>query len=540
MAYGEGLRRNRCGIWCWRWVVPPDVRAALGATEVQRSLGTASRREATLLSLALRLAAGSLLEAARAGVVMDKDKLLATLEAARRKLREDDSKAELYEDFVEAHAARVAGLKALAQAQGEHQVQIVRLANDAIEKSRPQSGPPLSACMRAFCRHKQAAKAWEPKTKERWDFMLRLMVEAMGDRPINAYTSDDMTAFMEALLRYPANAKKYPTLQGLSFQELIEVNGYERLSEGTVSDHMGRISGFFKWAKNQPAYHLTHNPAEGKTIKKVQRIKRRPFSVAQLVALFSHKNFTSRTFQHPHHYWLMPLALLTGMRLNEACQLSLADFVKVDGVDVIRCADLEGDDEAEPGGDEGSAPMKRRKNVNATRRVPVHAELLRLGLVRWVERQREAGEVQLFPELKAGRDGHGQGPSKWFGRYRQACGIKGDRKYVFHCFRHAFISARMDHNIAEHRVAAVAGHETGLITGDTYWSDRDVVSLVDVVNAVGLPEAVQALIPPVEEVVFTGKPRRQPPSRLGARKTRERRVADAAARAGRRAASIKQ
>lgn len=54
MAYGDGLRRNRCGVWYWRWVVPADVRQQIGAREVQRSLGTASRREATLLSLALR------------------------------------------------------------------------------------------------------------------------------------------------------------------------------------------------------------------------------------------------------------------------------------------------------------------------------------------------------------------------------------------------------------------------------------------------------------------------------------------------------
>lgn len=103
MAYGDGLRRNRCGVWCWRWVVPADVRQQLGAREVQRSLGTASRREATLLSLVLRLTVLGLLEAVRAGGRMDKEKMLRELERARASVARQERRA--VDDEAEFNAA---------------------------------------------------------------------------------------------------------------------------------------------------------------------------------------------------------------------------------------------------------------------------------------------------------------------------------------------------------------------------------------------------------------------------------------------------
>jgi hypothetical protein len=53
MAYGQHLKRNRCGTLCFRFVFPPDVRSVVGRSEVTISLGTASRRDAELARIEL-------------------------------------------------------------------------------------------------------------------------------------------------------------------------------------------------------------------------------------------------------------------------------------------------------------------------------------------------------------------------------------------------------------------------------------------------------------------------------------------------------
>lgn len=516
MAYGDCLRRHPGGVWYWRWVVPADLRVLLPAGEVARSLHTTNRREAVARSLPLRLAVQHLVKVAQAGRQVSADQMKALLEQARRDSRLAQEREAQEEEIFQAHKARVRAEMLLQQALAgrHHPVPPPAAVIDA------EAAPTLSTCVSAFCAEKQTSSAWTPKTLERWQFTFRLLLEGLGDRPIDQIKREEVTAFMGRLRRLPSNAQKMPALAGKTFVELTDVTGFAVIGDGTVNDFMGRVSSFFKWAMKDDRHRLRSNPADSISVRRVKRTKRRPFNDDQLVALFSHESYRTGRFLHPHYYWLMPMSMLTGMRLNEVCQLRLADFIEVDGVPVIRCAD-EGEN-------------LRGKNTNATRRVPVHAELVRLGLLRWVAEQRAAGEVQLFPELKPGRDGHGQAASKWFSRYREACGITGKQAEVFHSFRHLFISSRMNGAVPPHKIPAIVGHETGLITGKVYWSDKDAAGLSAVVDAVGLPASVVGLIPPIEAVQFVKVPRR-PPSRLGARKSREKRVADAAARRARKA-----
>lgn len=511
MAYGDCLRRHPGGVWYWRWVVPTCLQVHLPAGEVARSLFTTNRREAVARSLPLRLAVQHLVQVAQAGIQVSADQMKALLERARRDSKLAQEREAQEEEIFQAHKARVRAEQLLQQALAgrHHPAPPPAIVVDVA------TAPALSACIAAFCSEKQASSAWTPKTLERWQFTFRLLLEGLGDRPIDQVRREDVTAFMGRLRRLPSNAQKMPSLAGKTFTELTDTTGFNVIGDGTVNDFMGRVSSFFKWAMKDDRHQLRSNPAESISVKHVKRTKRRPFTDEQLVALFSHESYRTGRFLHPHYFWLMPMSMLTGMRLNELCQLRLADFIEVDGVPVIRCAD------------EGEG--QRGKNINATRRVPVHSELVRLGLLRWVAEQRAAGQTQLFPELKPGRDGHGQAASKWFSRYREACGITGKQTEVFHSFRHLFISSRMNGDVAPHKIAAIVGHETGLITGDVYWSDKEAAGLSAVVNAVGLPASVVGLVPPIEQVQFVKVPRR-PPSRLGARKSREKRIADAAAR----------
>ncbi len=77
-------------------------------------------------------------------------------------------------------------------------------------------------------------------------------------------------------------------------------------------------------------------------------------------------------------------------------------------------------------------PGKRIKSKAAFREIPLHSELLRLGILNYVNKLRGRNELRLFPELKEGRDGYGQAASKWFARYREKCGIVESGKVFTH------------------------------------------------------------------------------------------------------------
>src|SRR5690606_36849072 len=123
----------------------------------------------------------------------------------------------------------------------------------------------------------------------------------------------------------------------------------------------------------------------GRGQKKKSSGKRRPFTLEEMHALLSHKNYREKSFTHPYAYWLIPLATFTGARLGELCWLDLKDFVEHDG---IPCIDVN-DEEADKNSQEAAASKKRVKNENAKRLIPIHPQLLEMGLLRYVETLRK-------------------------------------------------------------------------------------------------------------------------------------------------------
>lgn len=79
------------------------------------------------------------------------------------------------------------------------------------------------------------------------------------------------------------------------------------------------------------------------------------------------------------------LALYTGARLNELCQLLVND-IKFDGDIAFFSINDDGD--------------KKLKTSAAVRIVPIHSELVKMGFMDYVKEMREKKSVRLFPELK--------------------------------------------------------------------------------------------------------------------------------------------
>jgi integrase len=134
--------------------------------------------------------------------------------------------------------------------------------------------------------------------------------------------------------------------------------------------------------------------------------------------------------------------MYSGMRLNEICQLYVSDLIELDG---LVCFDV--NDEAD----------KRLKNKSSRRVVPVHPELLKLGLMEYVKKMKGSANPRLWMNLSYGRDGYGQHFSRWFQRYNRKY-ITQDPKKVFHSLRHTVADTLKQAGVETSVISELLGH----------------------------------------------------------------------------------
>lgn len=221
---------------------------------------------------------------------------------------------------------------------------------------------------------------------------------------------------------------------------------------------------------------ISANPAAGVEVvtPKVEAITRLPWSVDEMNALFETPVFAER--ERPKAgggeaaVWLPLLGIFTGARLEELGQLKVTDVREEKGVCwYLTITDLE---ELEGEGESGNVSTGRKmkqtvKTTASRRRVPLHAELIRVGFLHYWQAIKDAGESLLFPLLTPNIVGELTGNwSKWFGRYLRVNNII-DSKLVFHSLRHSFKRACRECGISEELHDRLTGHAGGGV-GRTY------------------------------------------------------------------------
>ncbi|MBG6078690.1 site-specific integrase [Rubrivivax gelatinosus] len=154
-------------------------------------------------------------------------------------------------------------------------------------------------------------------------------------------------------------------------------------------------------------------------------------------------------------YWLPLLGLYTGARISELAQLRIDDLEHTPAAGWV--LHIREDEE------EGL----RTKNAPSVRSVPVHPELLRLGLVDYRTAIEQAGATRLWPGANlTTKNGAGGEVSKWFGAYKKAKGFGKDR--VFHCFRNTLETRLRALGVPQSHIDRIAGHAGNNGTGDDY------------------------------------------------------------------------
>lgn len=348
--------------------------------------------------------------------------------------------------------------------------------------------PLFSELVEDYKRDRLAAKRWTPKTQDENLAVYKLCMDIIGDLPIRDIGEDEALTYFETMQKLPANMNKMPAYRGKTVKEVLALNPAP-MATRTINKSLERISSLFKFATSKPKYDLRYNPFSGRSLDESDTAQREPFTDDELARLFSAAGHAQRQYTTSYSYWLPLMGLLTGARLNELCQLHLSDFDVVNGIHCINIQD------AEDG--------QRVKNKSARRLVPIHEKLIEVGLIRHVDRLRAQGHDRLFPTLKLTEDGYGKMPSRWFGRFKERCGIMEKHTKVFHSFRHTFISALLNNDVPENAIAPIVGHEGKLVTSQVYWNVKDAAKRKPTIDKFQPHPDVWRLIPKFEDVEIT-------------------------------------
>jgi integrase len=205
--------------------------------------------------------------------------------------------------------------------------------------------------------------------------------------------------------------------------------------------------------------------------------KRHPFTVEQLHTIFgSHPWVKSdRPVGRAIHYWGPFIAMFMGLRRGEIAQLRVQDFYTRDAIPMVAVA-------ADAGIDGRS-----RKTANARRGLPVHQELIRLGLLHFVEKQRENG-CGLWPDEQPDARGRwGDGLSDWFSRLLSKKHITG-RRLGMHSFRHNFEDRLREADLqGTSRGAFIAGRRPGDRVAAGYGAGFSSAKLAEAMGRITYP-----------------------------------------------------
>ncbi len=316
----------------------------------------------------------------------------------------------------------------------------------------------LSGALKKYLAEKR--KTWSPKAiaanERNLGLKIETFIQIVGDKDCAILNTPHVLDYKGKLLQLPANRTKRKEYRSLTLDEVLVMDIPEShlLSAETLSGHLNKVSAFLDWGYRNGLMKADLKLPLQRVIKKPKHAisQRDAFSPNDLKKLFNSDQYLNGTHKQPSHFYVPLLALFSGARQNELCQLYKADVYqeRETGIWVL---DINEDGEE-----------KHLKKPSHARLVPIHPKLIELGFIEFVKR---VTTQRLFTDLKFKRDGYGQSFSRWFNEtYRNSnncnVGQKAGEHKNFHSFRHTFITCLTNkHNTPQHKLAHIVGHRPG-------------------------------------------------------------------------------
>ncbi|PTQ63434.1 site-specific recombinase XerD [Sphingomonas sp. PP-CE-3G-477] len=336
---------------------------------------------------------------------------------------------------------------------------------------------------------------WSKRTQIAHATTRKWVVEVFNeDTALTDITREGCRNFVALLREMPRSAhQRFPDMTIREVIAAAKAKGECRLiSTANLNAYINRFGGVMNWAMNEG--YLDRNPLKGLKLPDPvrKRDKRNPFSLEQLRRIFDAPIYTGcrddmngyavSGDQRPRRarFWVPLIALFSGMRLNEICQLEVSDIREIDG---IYCFSV-------MSGFSNTGDEKRVKTNASERIVPIHDELIRCGFLAFSASQRLRGETNLFPELPFGHLGYrSTAISRWFTRFLDNAGAVAPLT-CFHSFRHNFRDGLREAKIDRDLALLLGGWTSdgkGTAVADNYGSGYQPRALAEALNAVRFP-----------------------------------------------------
>lgn len=318
------------------------------------------------------------------------------------------------------------------------------------------------------------AEKWGDARPDTWDQnrkIVRLFAEFVGKSShITVLTRKAVRNWKQELARWPVKAADSKAFEGLSFRKVIEANETVKkppISQKTTNKYLAALGSFARWLLQNE--YIDDDVMSGMYLSIDKRKKNRfPFSEQQLHAIFNSPLFGTclgddaegkpgNVAIRDWRYWIPLLAVYSGARLGELCQLLTADVRQLHGVWIFHITEVGDEDE------EGST--KSTKTGGSMRVVPVHSRLIELGFLDYHAGVVARGEQRLFPEAERDKRGYFGGASKFFNSYFRAVGVKVDKRVNFHSFRHNVTDAFRAAGYLDEQHGVLLGHTKASTTG---------------------------------------------------------------------------
>lgn len=368
--------------------------------------------------------------------------------------------------------------------------------------------------------HAATGANFERTSLRNWQSSIRVFSEIAGDLPLSEIGKEEVIEFNTQIQKLPANFGKssrdnrtarqviddLDESEPLALSALVERLRDEgkpsaeiedavasarekRIAATTIKRHQTALQSIFDFALAQNM--IASNPFKGRVLTEGE-VKSWNRSAARVVrigwgdAIYNLLN--SEMFHSPLGdigeplFWAPLIALYSGLRLEEVCQLRIGDFAKENGIYFVAVQNEVG--------------SQLLKSDNAMRRVPLHKALIDIGLLKLVSLRQQQGANRLFPGMPRSKSKGtlSANMSKRFGYYIRSRGIK-EPGLDFHAFRTEFLVRLTRAKVPDHVRKGLMGHEQTDVTHANYFRAGETIeALKEYIDRIDI--AYESVSPP--------------------------------------------
>ena len=283
------------------------------------------------------------------------------------------------------------------------------------------SGRLLSELIEPFIDNLRRKNGWKQvnDSENKYRHILSFLLDLV-DKPANKLVKGDLVKAKDLFLKLP-NTRKYRQYIGKSAKELYKINIPQEhtLSNNTIKQHADKIVTFLVWLFDNDYCPENLSAVFKDVVRTTKKEGKEPYTEDQLKALFLPEKYKSL---EPSRYWIPLISLHTGARINEICQMDVADIRNVDNVWVFDINE--------------SGDRKSIKRDSSKRLIPIHSKLLELGFLKFVESRKE--KIKLFNVTYTEKNGYAGVIGKWWIKWQKQCGV--EENVSFHSFRKTVIN----------------------------------------------------------------------------------------------------